>query len=430
MLKYNKPCYTSAAALLLCLVMVIYVSPPFLIYDEQLHFVSVVLLGKIGMSRDFLTGMTTAVGPLYAILHLVSENFTGERVLTARMLNIVLCSTMIVALYCAMKNRSTSTDSALIVIGIPTLWVVTGMALTEIPAMCFIALGLWALSEKSHSLYGAALSGLAFGLATTARQPYFALPILTCVIFLVWRKWDLRHVIIHGLTALPLPIMIFWVWGGLVPPFELQQAHSWIAIQDAPGLGSMGFHIDTRTMVRSLGYAGFFAFILSPSLLRYKNKLALTAGALVFALNFSTNFLDFMPATHAIDFLPQFILTMLPPIISSLFASLAWMLFFGLAMWIWQYRQSAFNVTLGLAALGIVIHPGVIALEFSSRYTIMALPFLAMIASQEQEPQSPWRTLRLVGGAAIGILMLNSYYVSWTNLVNQGFHMPVPHILH
>ncbi|OAN49153.1 hypothetical protein A6A04_03285 [Paramagnetospirillum marisnigri] len=391
-------------------------SPAALIFDEILHFPGVALFQSLGPGEDFLRRLPTAVGPLYALIHWAALPLTAGTAPGVRLINPLLAGLMLLALAHILKRRNQPPLAVVMALAVPTVWVVTGMALTEIPAMLFVALGMAALTDEANRDRAAILSGLAFGLAALGRQPYVAMVPLVAGIFLVLGGWGWRQVVLHLACGLPLPVMEMAIWKGFMPPGE---GLTWDGFTPPAERRADAFNL--RSMALSLGYCGAFMLLMAPGLMR-PGRAVLMAAVAVFAANATTGFLHAVPMTSALQsLLPDSVIGLLAVAASSLIAVLAWLFAAATMSWLWRRRRDAFDVVVGLAALGIAIHPGVIALSFTSRYTMMALPFLVIMAASAM-PATPWRLARLGIGAALGAVMLNSYYTTWAALLSQGLH--------
>jgi 4-amino-4-deoxy-L-arabinose transferase-like glycosyltransferase len=116
--------------------------------------------------------------------------------------------------------------SSLTIMGLPMIWVITGMALTEIPAMLLATLAVFLIfialekieDNQQMSLGIAALSGLCLGIAILGRQTFLVLVFILPILTISSSKKSWQPLILCWLTSGILPAIVFSVWGGLVPP--------------------------------------------------------------------------------------------------------------------------------------------------------------------------------------------------------------------
>ena len=241
----------------LALVAVVVTSPPEHVFDETDYANYVLLLHQHGLSVEFLKALTGAAGPLYAFVHFALEPVTQLLPVRMRLVNVVLLVVVAGVLAACLKRRGCSdylvaSGSILVV---PMTWVLAGMALTEMPAMLFAALGLYlqlrgveALGRGRAVLGWFAASGICIGVAVWGRQPYLVLAGVPVLLALLDRRVRLPAVIVVGIvmaSAIPLGA----AWQGLVPPSD----------EVALGLAPLNGLI-------SLGYIGVCFFLLAPNI--------------------------------------------------------------------------------------------------------------------------------------------------------------------
>ncbi|MFM7793188.1 MAG: hypothetical protein ACKO90_35580, partial [Microcystis panniformis] len=122
-------------------------SPHALVYDEVYHLPLVDLLNQYGLSYRFLRGTgQSAPGPLYPIIHYIFQPLTNLEAPAIRLVNILLLLLLILVLSLTLQKIFKIPQplvSSLTIMGLPMIWVITGMALTEIPAMLLATLAVF-----------------------------------------------------------------------------------------------------------------------------------------------------------------------------------------------------------------------------------------------------------------------------------------------
>ena len=122
-------------------------SPHALVYDEVYHLPLVDLLNQYGLSYRFLRGTgQSAPGPLYPIIHYIFQPLTNLQAPAVRLVNILLLLLLILVLSLTLQKIFKIPQplvSSLTIMGLPMIWVITGMALTEIPAMLLATLAIF-----------------------------------------------------------------------------------------------------------------------------------------------------------------------------------------------------------------------------------------------------------------------------------------------
>ncbi len=146
--------------------------------------------------------------------------------------------------------------SALSVVAVPMAWVLAGMALSEMPALFFVAvslclqlialevidqprklLGLFALRRRWHC-----------GIAVWGRQPYLLLGGVPVVLAIRERRLRPAAALFCAMV-LVLSVPQFVIWKGLVPPSHQERVQQGLAPLNA---------------LLSLGYTGLCFFLLAP----------------------------------------------------------------------------------------------------------------------------------------------------------------------
>jgi len=290
---------------------------------------------------------------------------------------------------------------------VPMTWVLSGMALTEMPAMFCAALGLLQLfhalrREGKIALALSCLGGLTFGLAILGRQTF--LVVLPLLPILCLRHAERRaRLLLFGVCAAALPLYVFYVWGGLIPP-------------NAVGIEAEG-GVSPLNALRSCAYAGSILLILRPRWFDLHWKTMVTIAVALCGLHFLTNLTELTPALSvAGKLLPASILPLYSAMASGLLSALGVLYLLATAKNAWRKRDDTTFVFIILAAACVVGTALTITSIFSSRYPATALPLL-LLSAHGFDDDGYSRPIRYAVGSFIGFLVLLSYYVKWsTNL--------------
>jgi hypothetical protein len=370
-------------------------------YDEPWYLGTVKLLHEKGLSRQFLLDLPGPAGPLYTLVHAVFEPITHLRPPAVRLVNPLLLILTMGATYAALRRRD-SADAAsgtVAMLGVPMTWVICGMALTEMPAMLFVALSVLMLVMAFHEdpsgamrLVWAALGGLFLGIAVLGRQPYLVLlgglPLLVRDI-----RRDVPVIGVFAALTVAVTAPVFLVWRGMVPPT----------------ITEVGKGIAWHHGLWSFCYGAVIVLLLAPRFLR----LGWAEWAVVIVAAVCVSFLvpgQLIPMqTVARRALPASLLPLGQRMTAIGACAIA--LAFGLACvrrGLENRRDRVFIALLTGAGL-LLLTPMKITHVFSSRYVVMALPLLVVVADR-YTASNYWKVLRLALGSVLGFLSLLSYF--------------------
>lgn len=371
-----------------------------LTYDEPHRIEVVHMLSEKGLTREFLEQMPHATGPLTPVLQLALAPLTRLDVPGLRLTNVMLLA-FLIAVTASTLRRSGHVapwTASLAIMGLPTTWVVAGLALTEMPAMlcvaCAIAMFQFMFKAQSDGARTAfaAMAGGWLALASLGRQPYLLLVFM--LPFLAWeRREHLGSVAICITCAVVPPFAVFGVWRGLVPP----------AVQTLQGFSF-------AHGVLAFAYAGAFTIIYAPRWLRWE-KFMLGAIAIVVLL---------VAAFDRVNILPLESITrrVLSPGLVPIWTRLISSAFAGMALWFvgslflngWRRRGDTLTVFLTggvLLTLGACFD---VTGNFSSRYVAMAFPLLVPLLAVDRLLANRWSSARTAMGCVIGAVQLWSYF--------------------
>jgi hypothetical protein len=396
------------------LLIIIVLTKTSLTYDEPLHLQTVEALNHYGFSLQFLRGTdVSAPGPLYAVTHYLFQGITHLQAPGIRLVNVIFLLFIIIILRYTFREMKYEQPLLLSfgIMSIPIIWPISGMALTEIPAMLFACLSIFLLllalkcNNDYNSLFYSLISGLFFGFSILGRQTFLimllALPLLTV------RPHSNNHVVstkkiwqcisIFLVASILMPCIQFYIWGGLVP-------HSQAAI-------STGFSITHGLL--SLSYAGIVMFILTPKWFDLGWKLNISILSITFLLNIAFSLVDIKPALSLAQkvFLDDVSLTLYSRGTSSFMLSIGIIFCISTIKNMWGNRNDNIFLFLSFSVLLLALSSAKITHLFSSRYTATAVPFIILASAKySQNKKNYWEILRTFIGNVLGFLTLSSYF--------------------
>jgi hypothetical protein len=275
-----------------------------------------------------------------------------------------------------------------------------GTALTEVPALLFFCASLALLfpaldlaGRGRPSAYAAAVAaGLCLGIAVLGRQQ-FLVAAITAAVLVRRRTWGVG--LIYALLGVAVPLPVFLVWGGLVPP-RTQAIEAGLSAEYA---------------LFAFSYAGvaYCLYDVSWILRRWRGFAAAVAlGALA---NVAAGAFQHYPfhVTAARALSPRWL---------ELYglATTGAMLGFGagflalLASFAWQYRGDPAGLFACAAAAGLLAGSAR-GHMFAGRYIATSLPLLVVLAAG-RVPDTYGKAARLAVGCAGGVVALLAYFKS------------------
>ncbi|MBL8227503.1 MAG: hypothetical protein JNL98_03465 [Bryobacterales bacterium] len=377
-------------------------SPNRFLYDEPYFVNYVPLLHEHGFTPNFLNSLTGAAGPLYAVIHRICEPFTHLQPPRMRLVNVLLLCVLTGVLASAVKRYLPSRRWFVIggVLVVPMTWVTAGMALSEMPAMLFVALslycqlkGLAAFEAHRQFTIWFLLSGACLGVAVWGRQPYLLLLSIPIVLAIVERRLRVAAVLFVSVVAV-CTIPLFVIWQGLTPPshHSLQQG---IAVSHG---------------VLSLGYVAICSMLLAPRRPSLSAMQTLVVMTSILALNAAFEVLQLYPVRSAAQrYLSPPMLHAYGIACGSLFASVGVVFFMSQLQTIWSNRDKLQTLAVNAGLLCIALSPLFVAHQYSSRYTAMSLPYLIMASAPlYRENMKSFGSHAL--GYILGAMSLYGYY--------------------
>jgi hypothetical protein len=383
------------------LVLLVAMSPREFVHDEPAYVNYVPLLRHHGLTEKFLDELTGAAGPLYAFVHLALSPLTDLRPVEMRLVNVVFLL-VVVAILAAWFRRQSCSDYAIAagsIIIMPLTWVITGMALTTMPALLFATLSLYlqlrgveALDRGGRVLAWFVAGSFCLGAAVWGRQPYLVLAGVPVLLSLLDRRMRIPAMVFAGIVMVMIvPLVI--AWEGLVPP--LDEVDEGLA----PSHGLI-----------SLGYAGICFFLLAPQPRWLLRKRLIAAAVVIALINGMFGIVVSQPLESVVDdFLPESAMSLYGVLCGSMLLACGCLFLAWLLRVTWQRRDDLKLVTINVSLLFVVLSPTFIGNYYSSRYTAMALPYLVLAAQPWRKWE--WKTnIVAIAGCGIGLLALYGYF--------------------
>lgn len=396
-------------------------SPRILLYDERYYMeASYFLAAHLDFVRLMTTPLDLAAGPLYAYLHVAAAALTDLRPPAIRYVNWAAL-TLTLALCAAALREMRYTDPlarAAMLLAVPMAMPTGGLALTEVPAMAFAALSVFAVTRALTRRSSARLwfwwtvAGLAAGVAVLGRQTY--LPGIAG--FVLVGLGDRRHLlpaivatVSAGLALVPLILL----WGGLIPPWQVSAMTTVV-----PEHGALAF-IYLAVTAALIAPSFFLEAVDTP-----RNR-ALAAAVLVVApaIGFIAS-IRLEVASRVVAAAPASLRAAIATGLAAAMVAVAAAMLFAAAIHAWQRRTDRRFLLLALLTVLLCGTAAGIGHQFSSRYVLSAYPFALLMLQPWVVPGS-WAAARLLTGAALGFASLAAYY--WNAPpTDQNFRLSAP----
>lgn len=371
-------------------------------WDEVFHASRANDLATSASFRDWLLDdRTVAPGPLHAQLLFTASGWHGAPLpLVGRLINTGLLGATIAVLAWVQLRIGKRPVAAMAMMMVPMVWVVSGLTLTE-PLSFFgatVALAgavLWSQRESDRSRAAMAFALLASGtaIATATRQTYLAaVPGLWLAAVEKRRDWGGA---LAGIAVglVPLALLVA-VWHGLVAP-QLAYVERGVA----PLHAYLAFSL-----------TGVVALLIAPRFYWEHRRVALVGAAAAIIVNglgrlvepttFTSvqRFLGHPAVGHAIEKVAGAVIVAAgAAFIAAMIAALS-------------RSRDRLLWAAALAITGLSVACAGVAQLFSSRYAVMAVPFLIVFLAPWID-FGRWAIARVVCGSGLGLAILHSYYV-------------------
>jgi hypothetical protein len=273
-------------------------------------------------------------------------------------------------------------------------FVVSSMiALTEmwalVPTLAAFVI-LWRPKSGRHDVYYSFASGVCFAIAVLTRQSTVILLPALMIALIKQRGYRPLEILVLGFPPAAALLLLLALWGGLIPP---GQEHL---------MGPQSFSY--ANFVKGAVYCALMGILMNPRLLL--RRMMLLAMAVALAGNLLTDAVSY-----------RILLSVFPDHgrYTALFRQLFWGLGCGFTagffiIYAWELRKKLGSpiadclLVVCLACLSC----GLITDSFSSRYLVLATPFLALMVSSSPSLRTPNYVMRIC--VVFGFLLgLNSF---------------------
>jgi hypothetical protein len=425
------------------------VSPDRYIYDEVFYHKYATDLAEQGMGGAYVRGLIGPPGPLHGIAHYSFGCATGFMPIPMRVVThgMVLVASLCASLLFLRVGRREAWYGVALFYGIPFGGVVIGLSLTESSAILAATLATLLVVIGAQSLDGSvpltrggerqkrigyglvALAGILFAAAVWGRQNYLvvlpALPLLFfCPSGFAWRPW-----LLVSLLAGSGSVLLFLTWGGLMPEGVRFISDSGGAINAAGVLAGLNIVFG----IRSLAYAALIFSILAPDVFRRNNLLVFLSAVAALLGSTILEPMRFLPSAQLVSkILGESYVVPISIMAGAGFSFLGFWLLASVLLNCWDlmsspdpnFRERSVGLFKRLGSIGwneklylfgaaawllILATNMKILHQFSSRYVVVAAPFLLITAIYHFKPTVS-AIVRLVGGYAVSMFLLANYY--------------------
>lgn len=402
-------------------IVLILLSPHQLIYDE-VYYVKIAqdfLVSKL--SYDFIYNIYAPTGILYALTHYVFYPLTQYQPPNIRFVNLFLLLMSYIIIFLSLKIIHKQETKIALLNSIPwllfpTTGVISGMALTEIPAITLFVGSSFLLGiaynngnwrSQSSSLLYLTISGILLGLSTWGRQNFIVALVATIFIFLPINRKSIIFSLTYAIPALMIFLYPLSIWHGLVPP--------------SVKFVEEGYRFSNFFL--SLGYLGIYSLIIFPEFILSKDRqtfLSLSVVSLVLVLIFPD--LRYAPSEFLLERLfGTFIKNVIAYFFGIFLVFVSLLLVYSVYLQIRKIKKNNdSNLTMyiyySLVMIAICFSNIKITHQFSSRYITLVLPLLVYIVGANNFlSKDKFVFYRFTFSFVLSIIFILNYY---------GFFLP------
>ena len=380
--------------------------------DEIPYLTNVSLIHKYGLGNEYLAQLQGSAGPLYSFVHYLFEPITRLQAPGIRLVNVFFLIGTIFFLALILRSTGyTHWSYSLYILAIPKVYVLTGLAFTEMPAIFFYTLFLFCvlkaadLNIPSINRFGFAfIGGTCLCLSILGRQPF--LLTIAAVPILFFKEWSLRSILIQSIifiAALALPCYVFLQWKGWMPPGDS------IYYPDKP----LEFYLRPDFFILCLFYVAVVFVVLAPSIFRIDNRreLFLAGVGIILAgvLNFFFKWINYLPAMHLLGGMPSHLIQVAELFFGWIFICISVYFLYKLLKTAVVYKGNTQLIFFIASTLLICAASLKITWGFSSRYSALAAPLMVLIASFYYR-RNRINYLLIVAAIIMGLISLYFYY--------------------
>ncbi len=394
-----------AAPLIAALVLLFLVtrSPHYLIYDEGIYLTgALILVDGHGFAALLLSPFSIPTGPLHAVIHALLAPLTSVEAPAVRWINpaLLTISWLCIGYGIAAMGYEMAFVRSAAIIGVPVIWASTGMALTELPAMTMASIAVaataWGITSPIESpgrlWTGFLLAGLALGFATLGRQLY--LPGAIGFVLIAAAVPRVRAAALAAATVTALTVApVFVLWSGVVPPSTPEVSGS----------------LSIRHGFLAIAYVAIVIAIVAPSFYLRHWKWCVWPAVGGGLAGLAIGDLGFEAAQKLSQRLPVDVAQWFQRLAVAALAGAGCAFIAAALCNLWSRRSDQIFTLNMILTFGYTLTAAGVVHQFSSRYLLTAFPIL-MLAIQPYYRPTVWSALRLLAGAALGVILLTGYY--------------------
>lgn len=346
-------------------------STPDRVYDERYYFDRT---DQLSVGRDFVEVFSekspSAVGPFFPWLQFQVQRVAGDDIRWARLSCAGAMALCLILLGETLRRVGVSRWLCVHACLATPFLISSGMALTETWAVMFVVASALVLlrSDERFGVVSALGAGMLLALAVLTRQTSaVALP------GLVWLLYLNRGPRVADMALLAGPpvaagLWLLTLWGNVVPPGQEHLSASGV--------------LSSSTLVQAAVYCGVLGALMNPT--SVLSRLTLIAAAIGLVINLSLGL-----------FTKPVLLTVFPE--GERWTDLFQRAFWGAGMGVFlgqvlHHVRAASQFPLAAASLlivlGVIVSCGLTSGQFSSRYVVLAIPFLVVLSTQNASSRS------------------------------------------
>lgn len=400
--RFGQGAELAGAAAWLATVLIATFSTTPLTYDEPAYLAPVAAFQQYGWSFDLLAKYPEVTGIVHTAIQWVAAPATGLAEPGVRIVTSLVAGLALAATGALLETVSSGSSLfALRLMALPPMWIISGMALTEAPAVALLALALMIFFRSTiaattrRSIALAVLAGVVFTLAVLSKQAVLA----TCT-GMLWLAYEYpqwrRPTAIAGIVAAGLLAPVFAAWGGVAPPLAtLLQRGNTFSLQHA---------------AYAFGYAGLMGMVLSYGFFVIDRRSAALAAAIGLAISIMLGWQARPLNSVAARIIGTSALPIYGYACAALIVGMGCLFIVSMARRARtnhdpRWRASAVSLLAAIGALGAVTY------SFSGRYLIALAPLLAVVLHPYRRYDTMSACLLIVGYLCGAVSLLT--YLRW-----------------
>ena len=417
-MKKLSAIYIITAIILFCLLFIVtslrYEAP---FWDELYYLENIQILKDLGFTKNFLLQYKGPAGPTYALVHYILSPLTNLESPYVRLVNVVFLFFSMFLLYLTMKKingeKANNLVFTLSTLAIPTIYTITGMALTEIFAIFFLSIYLYLLvsayTENKHNWIYSIVAGLSLSLAILGRQPILVILAALPFFFIEYNNNKLKiefkntnftiFLCVSFITSLIIPLAIFSLWGNIQPASEART-----------GVGLAPEHL-----VLALGYSALYVLFTNPRFFKIKKDIS-NKAELVSVLLGSILLNTFLLKVRFTP-LKQVISNIIPSNYLNIYSIASGYLLTSMGLLFLYYfvkkqvlKGDKLITFLSFSFLLIVATSIKVTHQFSARYVAQAFPLILLAINTNRNKIKVIDIIMLIIGGVLGLISLENYF--------------------